>query len=102
VLVVCVRTLRGPDAANLSVGSVSLIIGFIVLAILVIVLLIPDRKPPSDPDRVMVTGSGYPLPPLDLKVPQAPKRRRAVAPQDVAELPKVTASTSKETSDGDV
>jgi NADH-quinone oxidoreductase subunit H len=52
----------------------------------------------------MVTGGGYPLPPLDLKVPKAPKRRPAVAkpaaePHEPAAV--AASSTPKEASDGD-
>ena len=70
--------------------------------VLIVVALIPERKAPSDPDRVMVTGGGYPLPPLDLKVPKAPKRRRPAAPAAAPQPAAVAASsTPKEASDGD-
>jgi NADH-quinone oxidoreductase subunit H len=51
----------------------------------------------------MVTGGGYPLPPLDLKVPKAPKRRQAVAKPAQSPEPAAVAasSTPKEASDGD-
>ncbi|AHI01650.1 NADH-quinone oxidoreductase subunit NuoH [Kutzneria viridogrisea] len=106
VLVVCVRALQAGGQTTLNV---SIIVGIVVLAILVLVMIIPDRKPASDPNRVMVTGSGYPLPPLDLKVPKAPKRQRrspvaqAAEPEPTALTPSgVAASTSKEASDGGV
>ena len=104
VLVVCIRALNNSQAQ--SWGNVGTIVLFaiIILGILVVVTLIPERKQPSDPDRVMVTGGGYPLPPLDLKVPKPPKRRQAVvkpaaAPQEPAAV--AASSTPKEASDGD-
>jgi NADH-quinone oxidoreductase subunit H len=101
VLVVCVRALNGGN--NLGTAGIAVVIGIIVIAILVLVMLIPERKAASDPNRVMVTGGGYPLPPLDLKVPKPPKRRPAVpapaAPQPAAVS---ASSTTKEATDGDV
>ncbi|EWM15483.1 NADH dehydrogenase I subunit H [Kutzneria sp. 744] len=103
VLVVCVRALNGPQKDSLGVGGTIALFGIMIVGILVVVALIPERRKASDPDRVMVTGGGYPLPPLDLKVPKAPKRRQAVAkPSESPEPAAVAASsTPKEASDGD-
>jgi NADH-quinone oxidoreductase subunit H len=104
VLVVCVRALNGPQKATFGIAGTIALFGIMILGILVVVALIPERRKASDPDRVMVTGGGYPLPPLDLKVPKAPKRRQAVAtpaaaPQEPAAV--AASSTPKEASDGD-
>jgi NADH-quinone oxidoreductase subunit H len=103
VLVVCVRALTGAQKDSWGGAGYGVGIAIMIIAILVVVALIPERKAPSDPDRVMVTGGGYPLPPLDLKVPKAPKRRQAVAkPAESPEPAAVAASsTPKEASDGD-
>ncbi|MBV9846142.1 MAG: NADH-quinone oxidoreductase subunit NuoH [Kutzneria sp.] len=93
VLVVCVRALKLPD---LTAGSLGLIIGIMLLAVLVLVMIIPDRRPSGDPDRVMVTGGGYPLPPLDLKVPAEPKRRQRVARSDRERVEVAAASAETE------
>ncbi|MET0188141.1 MAG: NADH-quinone oxidoreductase subunit NuoH [Pseudonocardia sediminis] len=54
-----------------------LLIGFLVLVVIGVAFMLPDRKsvePEIEP------ASDYPVPPLDLKVPSSPpKRRRAVA-----------------------
>jgi NADH-quinone oxidoreductase subunit H len=102
VLVVCIRALNGPQANSWGGVGFAVVIAIMIIAILVVVALIPERKAPSDPDRVMVTGGGYPLPPLDLKVPKAPKRRRPAAPAAAPQPAAVAASsTPKEASDGD-
>ncbi|QUQ70545.1 NADH-quinone oxidoreductase subunit NuoH [Kutzneria sp. CA-103260] len=103
VLVVCIRALAGSQADSFGTVGRIVLIAIIILGILVVVALIPERKQASDPDRVMVTGSGYPLPPLDLKVPKAPKRRQAVATPAAPQEPAAVAasSTPKEASDGD-
>ncbi|MFC0439448.1 NADH-quinone oxidoreductase subunit NuoH [Kutzneria buriramensis] len=102
VLVVCIRALNGPQANSWGGVGFGVVIAIMIIAILVVVALIPERKAPSDPDRVMVTGGGYPLPPLDLKVPKAPKRRRPAAPAAAPQPAAVAASsTPKEASDGD-
>ncbi|GAA3433350.1 NADH-quinone oxidoreductase subunit NuoH [Kutzneria kofuensis] len=101
VLVVCVRAF--PHANDWGAAGMIMLIGIMIVAVLVVVALIPERKQAADPDRVMVTGGGYPLPPLDLKVPKAPKRRQAVAKPAAPQEPAAVAasSTPKEASDGD-
>ncbi|HKS44141.1 MAG TPA: NADH-quinone oxidoreductase subunit NuoH [Amycolatopsis sp.] len=59
--------------------------GAIAVLVAVTAALSVDAKQPVRTDSVPVTGGGYPLPPLDLKVPEVPergaarKRRRRVA-----------------------
>ena len=100
VLVVCVRALNGGN--NLGTAGIAVVIGIIVIAILVLVMLIPERKAASDPNRVMVTGGGFPIPPLDLKVPKPPKRRAVSAPAAPQPAAVSASSTTKEATDGDV
>ncbi|RLK60705.1 NADH-quinone oxidoreductase subunit NuoH [Actinokineospora cianjurensis] len=67
VLVVGMRALRNEN--DISSSTVLVTIG-IALAVLVgVVFLLPERAPKSDGPVVPVTGGGYPVPPLDLKVP---------------------------------
>jgi NADH-quinone oxidoreductase subunit H len=57
-----------------------LLFGGIGLVLLIgAVLLLPDRAlPADDEDQVPITGGGYPVPPLDLKIPRPAKQRKAV------------------------
>jgi NADH-quinone oxidoreductase subunit H len=57
-----------------------LLFGGIALVLLIgAVLLLPDRAvPDDDEDQVPITGGGYPVPPLDLRIPKAAKQRKAV------------------------
>ncbi|WP_020499680.1 NADH-quinone oxidoreductase subunit NuoH [Sciscionella marina] len=76
VAVVAVRTMR-----NTGVGTAQLltIIGIVVVVVLAIVLLLPNRPAASDVEEVPVTGGDHPLPPLDLEVPKVPKRKPVAA-----------------------
>ncbi|HEX2289030.1 MAG TPA: complex I subunit 1 family protein, partial [Pseudonocardiaceae bacterium] len=49
-------------------------IGIVLVIIVGLSLLLPERQVP-DEDQVPVTGSGYPVPPLDLEIPGKPKRK---------------------------
>lgn len=74
VLVAALRVLR----TELTTGQI-LIVGGVALVLLVgAALLLPDQAPPDDdPEPELI--SEYPVPPLDLRVPSGPpKRRRAV------------------------
>jgi NADH-quinone oxidoreductase subunit H len=72
--IVAVTTIR--EVRNSAVTSpVFLIIGGVVVVLLLVTaFLLPDRQPEID-RRVPMAGSGYPVPPLNLKVPSAPRRR---------------------------
>ncbi|PSL54866.1 NADH dehydrogenase subunit H [Saccharothrix carnea] len=95
-------------AGGLDTSTALIVIGAFLAVVLVIAFLLPDKREPHDPDAVPVTGGGYPVPPLDLKVPKAPPRRQV----RVAELPgaenqtqepaAVPAASHKEASDGRV
>ncbi|GAA3019953.1 NADH-quinone oxidoreductase subunit NuoH [Actinokineospora globicatena] len=67
VLVVALRAIRNESEIS---TSTFLIVGGIALLVLIgVVFLLPERAPAPDGPVVPVTGGGYPVPPLDLKVP---------------------------------
>ncbi|GAA5172296.1 MULTISPECIES: NADH-quinone oxidoreductase subunit NuoH [Amycolatopsis] len=74
VVVTAIRAIRNNGGLTTS----QIVIGVVVVAVVAIAIafLMPDRRPPADDDRVPITGGGYPLPPLDLKVPQVPDRSK--------------------------
>jgi len=45
------------------------------LVIIGLALMIPDRRV-TDPGRVPMAGSAYPVPPIDLQIPNKPRRSR--------------------------
>ncbi|SEG89815.1 NADH dehydrogenase subunit H [Saccharopolyspora kobensis] len=72
IAVVVIRAVRNDDAVTTQqflIGG-----GVVIAVLLVATFLIPDRRPAKDTDEVPLAGSGYPIPPLDLQVPQAPPR----------------------------
>ncbi|MEO6082252.1 MAG: NADH-quinone oxidoreductase subunit NuoH [Umezawaea sp.] len=98
VAVALVRALN--NSGDFSQREFLIILGVALGVLVLLSLLLPDRKVEEDPNAVPITGGGYPVPPLDLEVPKAPTRRTPV----VAQLPKepVAVTASKEASDGDV
>ncbi|MCS7484379.1 NADH-quinone oxidoreductase subunit NuoH [Umezawaea endophytica] len=98
VAVALVRALN--NSGGFSQSQFLTIFGVVLGVLVLLSLLLPDRKVEEDPNAVPITGGGYPVPPLDLEVPKAPTRRTPV----VARLPKepVAVTASKEASDGDV
>jgi NADH-quinone oxidoreductase subunit H len=98
VAVALVRALN--NSGGFSQSQFLTIFGVVLGVLVLLSLLLPDRKVEEDPNAVPITGGGYPVPPLDLEVPKAPTRRTPV----VAQLPKepVAVTASKEASDGDV
>ncbi|WP_236789726.1 NADH-quinone oxidoreductase subunit NuoH [Amycolatopsis sp. GM8] len=91
IVVVAFRAIR----QNGGLSTAQIVIGVVIVAVvaIAIALLVPDRRPPED-DNVPITGGGYPLPPLDLKVPQVPdrgaaakrRRRRSVEAAEPAQV----------------
>jgi NADH-quinone oxidoreductase subunit H len=73
VAVVAVRAFRNEQ--DVSTGQWVFWIGAGVLVLILLALLLPDRKVEDDEERVPITGGGYPVPPLDLEIPQPPKRK---------------------------
>jgi NADH-quinone oxidoreductase subunit H len=74
VLIAGMRTLKLNDV---STGQVLIYLGIVLVVIIGLVMLLPDRRIEADEDQVPITGGGYPVPPLDLQIPE-PNRRRAV------------------------
>ena len=89
VAVATLRVLRTSYGGTVGVGTVLLIGGIVLVVLVVAALLIPDSEAGGAPDGLGYgidgtrgearTVSNYPVPPLDLEVPPAPRRRRAVA-----------------------
>ena len=75
VLVSGARALRG---AAVTPGEILVVGGFVLVILLVVAFLLPQRGPVERTHEVATAGSDYPLPPLDLVVPPAPPRRAAV------------------------
>ncbi|MDT7724315.1 MAG: NADH-quinone oxidoreductase subunit [Actinomycetota bacterium] len=76
VLIVSLRAIKnsgGWSTWQYLVGG-----GVLVLLIMGLANLLPQKPMPSE-DYVPITGGGYPLPPLDLKVPEATPRQKALA-----------------------
>ncbi|WNV90987.1 NADH-quinone oxidoreductase subunit NuoH [Umezawaea sp. Da 62-37] len=98
VAVALVRALN--NSGDFSQQQFLIILGVVLGVLVLLSLLLPDRKVEEDPNAVPITGGGYPVPPLDLEVPKAPTRRTPV----VANIPRepVAVTASKEASDGDV
>ncbi|HVW41057.1 MAG TPA: NADH-quinone oxidoreductase subunit NuoH [Amycolatopsis sp.] len=88
VVVTAFRAIRnsgGLTTAQILIGG-----AVVIVVVVAIALLVPERRLP-DEDVVPITGGGYPLPPLDLKVPQVPdrtkkKRRRTVKSGEPAQV----------------
>jgi NADH-quinone oxidoreductase subunit H len=105
VLVSAVRALR--NESEVSAGQWVFWGGAGVIVLILLALLLPDRKVDEDDDRVPLTGSGYPVPPLDLEIPQPPKRkavRRGAARRQRATVGGSGGGSAqeKESTDGDV
>jgi NADH-quinone oxidoreductase subunit H len=76
VVIVSVRAIW----RNGGLTSVQVIIGIVVVVVVAILLalLLPEKQI-LDEDYVPITGGGFPLPPLDLKVPETTPRQKALA-----------------------
>ncbi|NIH82830.1 NADH-quinone oxidoreductase subunit NuoH [Amycolatopsis viridis] len=101
LIITTIRAIRnngGLTTAQILIGG-----AIVVVVAVAIALLVPEKKQAGG-DSVPVTGGGFPLPPLDLRVPDVPergtgKRRRRVAGR-TSEPAQVGAG--KEGSDGTV
>jgi NADH-quinone oxidoreductase subunit H len=106
VLIAGVRALRTDG----NVGSTEIVIfgGAAVLLIVLLTLLIPERKVEVT-DRIPLAGSGFPVPPADLEVPEktprqlalekAERKRKRLAKAGAASTTSSSASADKEGSD---
>jgi NADH-quinone oxidoreductase subunit H len=75
LVVFALRTYRTVGSGDVTV--VLLTLGIVVAAVLVVAFLVPDRHRPGAPE--VEPASDYPVPPLDLVVPDPSRpRRRAV------------------------
>jgi NADH-quinone oxidoreductase subunit H len=74
LVIFAIRAYRNSTGGQ-STAALLITIGIVVLAVLAVAFLLPDRR---TPDEAVEVASDYPVPPLDLEVPAAPKRRRAV------------------------
>jgi len=97
VLVSGTRALR-----NTEVSTVEYLVGGGVLlaALVLVAVLLPDRRVEEDTHQVPTAGSDYPLPPLDLVVPPVPRRRGAAAPEVEQRPAAVAAGEKEEDTDG--
>jgi len=101
VLVSAVRAFRNEQ--NVSTGQWVFWIGAGVLVLILLALLLPDRKVEDDEDRVPITGGGYPVPPLDLQIPEAPKRKAVRRGRERRrQRAAVGTAQEQESTDGDV
>ena len=101
VAVVAVRAFRNEQ--DISTGQWVFWIGAGVLVLILLALLLPDRKIDDDEARVPITGGGYPVPPLDLEIPQPPKRKAVRRGRERRQRASVAAAAQeKESTDGDV
>jgi NADH-quinone oxidoreductase subunit H len=101
VLVTAVRAFRNEQ--NVSTGQWVFWIGAGVLVLILLALLLPDRKVEDDEERVPITGGGYPVPPLDLEIPKPPKRKAVRSGRARRQRATVGGSANeKESTDGDV
>ncbi|ASU80247.1 NADH-quinone oxidoreductase subunit NuoH [Actinopolyspora erythraea] len=108
VWICAVTAIRGIRDADLLGSQQFLFIGGgIVVLLLLVAFLVPDRQPPEqEPEepRAPLSGGGYPVPPLDLKVPETPRETRVSAtPGTRSRLPEAgqePTSSTKEAPDG--
>ncbi|WP_199441673.1 NADH-quinone oxidoreductase subunit NuoH [Umezawaea beigongshangensis] len=107
VWIVMVATVRAfKNSGDFETSDFLIVLGIALGVLVLLSLLLPDRRPEQDENAVPVTGGGYPVPPLDLEVPKAPPRRKAVGAQpsgtSTSQGQQPVAVSSKEASDGDV
>jgi NADH-quinone oxidoreductase subunit H len=76
VLIVSLRAIK--NSGNWSPWQYVVGGGVLVLLIMGVMNLLPQKPVPNE-DYVPITGGGYPLPPLDLRVPEATPRQKALA-----------------------
>ncbi|HVV24172.1 MAG TPA: NADH-quinone oxidoreductase subunit NuoH [Pseudonocardiaceae bacterium] len=97
VAVIAVRDVKA--RYGFSGPMVLVILGCVVVVALVIAFLVPERR--TKDERVQVTGGGYPVPPLDLVVPDPNRRPRRVRARERA-VASVTSGSTEEADNGDV
>ncbi|WP_340684863.1 NADH-quinone oxidoreductase subunit NuoH [Amycolatopsis coloradensis] len=101
VVIVTVRAIK--NSGGLSTPQILFGGGALILFVVILSFLIPDKKVPDD-DYVPVTGGGFPVPPLDLQVPEKTPRQKALAKAEAraAKRKPAAVSSGREAGDGDV
>ncbi|KZB81931.1 NADH-quinone oxidoreductase subunit NuoH [Amycolatopsis regifaucium] len=101
VVIVTVRAIK--NSGGLSTPQILIGGGALILVVVILSLLLPDKKVPDD-DYVPVTGGGFPVPPLDLQVPEKTPRQKAIAKAEAraAKRKPAAVSSGREAGDGDV
>ncbi|EME60366.1 NADH-quinone oxidoreductase subunit NuoH [Amycolatopsis decaplanina] len=101
VVIVTVRAIK--NSGGLSTPQILIGGGALILVVVILSLLLPDKKVPED-DYVPVTGGGFPVPPLDLQVPEKTPRQKALAKAEAraAKRKPAAVSSGREAGDGDV
>jgi NADH-quinone oxidoreductase subunit H len=100
VLIAGLRAIRGES--DVSTGQILTYGGIVILVIIGLSFVFDRGRVVEDPDQVPVTGGGYPVPPLDLEIPTAPKRK-AVRGRSRRRPARVGApDAEKESNDGDL
>jgi len=101
VVIVTVRAIK--NSGGLSTPQILIGGGALILVVVILSLLLPDKKVPDD-DYVPVTGGGFPVPPLDLQVPEKTPRQKALAKAEAraAKRKPAAVSSGREAGDGDV
>jgi NADH-quinone oxidoreductase subunit H len=101
VVIVSVRAIK--NSGGLSTPQILIGGGALILVVVILSLLLPDKKVPDD-DYVPVTGGGFPVPPLDLQVPEKTPRQKAIAKAEAraAKRKPAAVSSGREAGDGDV
>ncbi|ONF66206.1 NADH-quinone oxidoreductase subunit NuoH [Amycolatopsis keratiniphila] len=101
VVIVTVRAIK--NSGGLSTPQILFGGGALILFVVILSFLIPDKKVPED-DYVPVTGGGFPVPPLDLQVPEKTPRQKALAKAEAraAKRKPAAVSSGREAGDGDV
>ncbi|TCO65272.1 NADH-quinone oxidoreductase subunit NuoH [Actinocrispum wychmicini] len=83
---------------DLGTGGRLISIGFGVVVLVGVAMMMPDRRI-TDPGRVPMAGSGFPVPPIDLQIPSKPRRTRQGRSR-ASRRQTVSAASSKEVEDG--
>ncbi|HEX2131643.1 MAG TPA: NADH-quinone oxidoreductase subunit NuoH, partial [Actinophytocola sp.] len=73
VLIAGLRAIRGES--DVSTGQILTYGGIVILVIIGLSFAFDRGRVVEDTDQVPITGGGYPVPPLDLEIPKAPKRK---------------------------
>ncbi|GGM52594.1 NADH-quinone oxidoreductase subunit H [Longimycelium tulufanense] len=69
-----IRALR--TTQGITSQQILIVGGILLVALLLVTFLLPDRAVRHEETELPVSGSDYPLPPPDLKVPRTPRVRR--------------------------